>query len=145
MRAWREQTKAQSGLSRKDASYWFCVLLIGQYIFFILLRRHIFVFFTRILFFLSLMCSLLLACCYLVAHIVGLGAGANVFGAGTASEVAALKREGSQVLVIEPDTASATAIGLNPLDPATREPSAMAGRTQGRELAVPVAALWSPA
>ncbi len=71
MRAWREQTKAQSGLSRKDASYWFCVLLIGQYIFFILLRRHIFVFFTRILFFLSLMCSLLLACCYLVAHIVG--------------------------------------------------------------------------
>jgi hypothetical protein len=30
MRAWREQTKAQSGLSRKDASYWFCVLLIGQ-------------------------------------------------------------------------------------------------------------------
>src|SRR5258708_8108529 len=73
MRAWREQTKAQSGLSRKDASYWFCVLLIGEYIFFILLRRHIFVFFTRILFFLSLMCSLLLACCYLVAHIVGTG------------------------------------------------------------------------
>ncbi len=54
MRVWWEQTKAQSGLSLKNASYWFCVLLIGQcppywaiYLF-ILLRRHIFVFFTRI-------------------------------------------------------------------------------------------------
>ena len=72
-----------------------------------------------------------------------LGANANYFGVGTASESAALKREGSQVLVIEPDTASATAIGPNPLDPATREPSALAGRTQGRELSVSVAALWS--
>ncbi len=32
-----------------------------------------FVFFTRILSFLSLMRSLLIACCYLVAHIVGYG------------------------------------------------------------------------
>ncbi len=72
-----------------------------------------------------------------------LGANANYFGAGTASEAAALEREGSQVLVIAPDAASATAIGLNPLDPATREPSALAGRTQGCELAVSVAALWS--
>src|SRR6266487_2702006 len=72
MRAWWEQTLGQSGLSRKDASYWLCVLLIGHYLFIILLRRHIFVVFTRILSFLSLMCSLLLACCYLVAHIVGL-------------------------------------------------------------------------
>ncbi|HCF85153.1 MAG TPA: patatin [Ktedonobacter sp.] len=74
-----------------------------------------------------------------------LGANANYFGAGTASEAAALEREGSQVLVIEPDAASATAIGLNPLDPATREPSALAGRAQGRELAASVAALWSHA
>jgi NTE family protein len=74
-----------------------------------------------------------------------LGANANYFGAGTAEEAAALEREGSQVLVIAPDAASATAIGLNPLDPATREPSALAGRTQGRELAAPVAALWSHA
>jgi NTE family protein len=74
-----------------------------------------------------------------------LGANANFFGAGTTSEAAALKREGSHVLVIEPDTASAMAIGPNPLDPATREPSALAGRTQGRELAASVAALWSQA
>jgi len=49
------------------------------------------------------------------------------------------------VLVIAADAASATAIGLNLLDPATRHPSALAGRTQGRELAAPVAALWSHA
>jgi NTE family protein len=74
-----------------------------------------------------------------------LGANANYLGAGTAEEAAALEREGSQVLVIAPDAASATAIGLNPLDPATREPSALAGRTQGRVVAVQVAALWSDA
>jgi NTE family protein len=69
---------------------------------------------------------------------------ANYLGAGTAEEAAALQREGSQVLVIAPDAASAAAIGLNPLDPATREPSALAGRAQGRERAESVAALWSP-
>src|SRR5205807_535181 len=74
-----------------------------------------------------------------------LGANANYFGIGIASEAAALEREGSQVLVMAPDAASATAIGLNPLDPATREPSALAGRAQGHELAAPVAALWSQA
>jgi NTE family protein len=74
-----------------------------------------------------------------------LGANADYFGTGTTSEAAALEREGSQVLVIAPDAASAAAIGLNPLDPATREPSALAGRAQGHELATSVAALWSEA
>lgn len=74
-----------------------------------------------------------------------LGANANLFGTGPAKEAEALKREGSQVLVIEPDTASATAIGQNPLDPATRRPSAQAGHAQGRELASSVATFWLPA
>ena len=74
-----------------------------------------------------------------------LGANANYLGAGLDAEVAALKQEGSQVLVIAPDTASTTAIGMNPLDPATRQPSAQAGRAQGRGLATAVAALWSHA
>ena len=69
-----------------------------------------------------------------------IGEAANSFGTGTASEVAALEREGSWVLVITPHPASVAAIGLNP---AAREPSARAGRAQGRELAAPVAALWS--
>jgi NTE family protein len=71
------------------------------------------------------------------------GEAANFFGASTASEVVALEREGSRVLVITPDAASVAAIGLNPSDPVAREPSARAGRAQGRELAAPVAALWS--
>ncbi|MFC7867767.1 patatin-like phospholipase family protein [Streptomyces murinus] len=48
--------------------------------------------------------------------------------------VAALRAEGAEVLVVGPDDASTTAIGANPLDPATREPAARAGREQGREL-----------
>jgi NTE family protein len=68
-----------------------------------------------------------------------IGEAANYFGAGIASEVAALEREGSRVLVIAPDAASADV--LNPLDPAARAPSAVAGRAQGRELADSVAAL----
>ncbi|MFJ8092062.1 patatin-like phospholipase family protein [Streptomyces griseofuscus] len=48
--------------------------------------------------------------------------------------VAALRAEGAEVLVIGPDDASTSAIGANPLDPATRGPAARAGREQGREL-----------
>lgn len=71
-----------------------------------------------------------------------LGENAEYMG-GLNAEVVALRQDGSQVLVIGPDAASATAIGMNPLDPATREPSARAGRVQGRKLAMQVAALWS--
>ncbi|MFH8337604.1 patatin-like phospholipase family protein [Streptomyces sp. AM6-12] len=48
--------------------------------------------------------------------------------------IAALRAGGAEVLVIAPDEASATAIGPNPLDPATRTPAAQAGRAQGRAL-----------
>jgi NTE family protein len=46
--------------------------------------------------------------------------------------VARLRAEGSEVTVIVPDAASAAAIGVNPLDPATRTPASNAGRAQGR-------------
>lgn len=74
-----------------------------------------------------------------------LGANANFLGIGPDSEVVSLQQDGSKVLVIAPDAASTTAIGMNPLDPATREPSAQAGRVQGRGLSTEVAALWSHA
>jgi NTE family protein len=45
--------------------------------------------------------------------------------------VSRLRKDGSEVVVVEPDAASAAAIGLNPLDPATRTPAAKAGRAQG--------------
>jgi NTE family protein len=46
--------------------------------------------------------------------------------------VARLGADGSAVTVITPDEASAAAMGANPLDPATRNPAAHAGREQGR-------------
>jgi NTE family protein len=72
-----------------------------------------------------------------------LGANANFLGAGLDAEVAALEREGSQVLVIAPDVASASAISLNPLDPETRQPAALAGRAQGHDHATSVSAFWT--
>ncbi|GLZ14253.1 patatin [Actinomadura sp. NBRC 104425] len=45
-----------------------------------------------------------------------------------------LRASGAEVAVIEPDEASRTAIGPNPLDPSTRKPAAEAGRAQGRAL-----------
>jgi NTE family protein len=45
--------------------------------------------------------------------------------------VAELRAGGAEVTVIEPDKASREAVGLNPLDPATRLPAAEAGRAQG--------------
>ena len=45
-----------------------------------------------------------------------------------------LRSDGSEVMVITPDEASVAAIGINPLDPATRVPAAQAGRAQGRAL-----------
>ncbi len=43
-----------------------------------------------------------------------------------------LRSDGSKVTVIGPDEASVAAMGINPLDPATRVPAAQAGRAQGR-------------
>ncbi|MEU5597588.1 patatin-like phospholipase family protein [Streptomyces sp. NPDC020298] len=48
--------------------------------------------------------------------------------------VAQLRAQGAEVLVVEPDEPSLSAIGPNPLDPSTRGPAAEAGRTQGRTL-----------
>jgi NTE family protein len=48
----------------------------------------------------------------------------------------------ARVLVIRPDDASLAAIGANPLDPATRQPAAQAGRAQGHAVAPAVKDLW---
>jgi NTE family protein len=48
-----------------------------------------------------------------------------------------LRVQGAEVAVIAPDAPSAAAIGDNPLNPATRTPSATAGRAQGRTLTLP--------
>lgn len=48
----------------------------------------------------------------------------------------------AKVLVLRPDEAALAAMGLNPLDPATAQPSAQAGRAQAEALADDVRELW---
>jgi NTE family protein len=62
---------------------------------------------------------------------------------GLDQQVRALEEQGAKVAVVRPDDGSVTAIGVNPLDPATREPAARAGREQGRAEAARVAQFWS--
>jgi NTE family protein len=54
-------------------------------------------------------------------------------GTDLASEVEALRKQGSRVGVITPDADSQAAMGTNQMDPATRVPAARAGFTQGKQ------------
>jgi len=55
------------------------------------------------------------------------------WGTDLASEVDALRKQGSHVEVITPDTDSRAAMGTNQMDPATRIPAARAGFAQGKQ------------
>ena len=59
-------------------------------------------------------------------------------GAELESEVEALRRQGSHVVVITPDPDSRAAMGTNQMDPATRIPAARAGFAQGKQEAARV-------
>ncbi len=59
-------------------------------------------------------------------------------GADLASQVEALREQGSHVEVITPDADSRTAMGTNQMDPATRIPAARAGFAQGKQEATRV-------
>jgi NTE family protein len=59
-------------------------------------------------------------------------------GADLASQVEALREEGSHVEVITPDADSRAAMGTNQMDPATRIPAARAGFAQGKQEATRV-------
>jgi NTE family protein len=54
------------------------------------------------------------------------------WGNDLASQVEALRKQGSRVEVITPDDDSRAAMGVNQMDPATRIPSARAGFAQGK-------------
>lgn len=58
-------------------------------------------------------------------------------------QIERLRAAGSVVEVITPDEASRTAISDNPLDPATRTPSGLAGLAQGKAEAARITAFWS--
>src|SRR5215475_16127174 len=59
-------------------------------------------------------------------------------GADLASQVEALREQGSRVEVITPDADSRAAMGTNQMDPATRVPAACAGFAQGKQEATSV-------
>jgi NTE family protein len=59
-------------------------------------------------------------------------------GADLASQVEALRKQGSRVAVITPDADSRAALGTNQMDPATRIPAARAGFAQGTQEATRV-------
>jgi NTE family protein len=60
------------------------------------------------------------------------------WGTDLASEVEALRKQGSRVEVITPDADSLAAMGTNQMDPATRIPAARAGFAQGKQEATRV-------
>ena len=55
------------------------------------------------------------------------------WGTDLESQVEALRKQGSRVVVITPDADSRAAMGTNQMDPATRIPAARAGFTQGKQ------------
>ena len=55
------------------------------------------------------------------------------WGTDLASQVEALRKQGSRVVVITPDADSRAAMGTNQMDPATRIPAARAGFAQGKQ------------
>jgi NTE family protein len=63
------------------------------------------------------------------------------WGTDLASQVEALRKQGSRVEVITPDAGSRAAMGTNQMDPATRIPAARAGFTQGKQEATRLAFL----
>jgi NTE family protein len=63
------------------------------------------------------------------------------WGTDLASQVEALRKQGSRVEVITPDADSRAAMGTNQMDPATRIPAARAGFTQGKQEATRLAFL----
>ena len=69
---------------------------------------------------------------------------AEMSGFGPALPAAQLAELGeARIHVVYADEGSLAAIGANPLDPASRVPSAHAGREQGQRLAVEIANFWN--
>ncbi len=69
------------------------------------------------------------------------GPAGSPLGPGLDEELEILRRHGD-VHVVRADEAATRAFGTNPLDPATREPSARAGRQQADAELAPLRAFW---
>jgi NTE family protein len=66
----------------------------------------------------------------------------EITGESLEQQVETLKSAGGKTYLVEPDDASKTAIGLNPLAPETRTPAAKAGRSQAHAIAEDIARFW---
>jgi NTE family protein len=66
---------------------------------------------------------------------------ASPLGPSLADELRPVEESG-QVFVVAPDEATAALFGINPLDPSTRRPSALAGREAGEAIVDQVKQLW---
>jgi NTE family protein len=66
----------------------------------------------------------------------------EVTGDTLEQQIETLKSAGGKTYLVEPDEASKSAIGLNPLAPETRIPAANAGRSQGHAIAQDIASFW---
>jgi len=66
----------------------------------------------------------------------------EMWGGLLKKQIETLKKAGGKVLAIEPDKSSRSAIGTNPLSPATRKPAAEAGYNQGQNVAAEIASFW---
>jgi NTE family protein len=67
----------------------------------------------------------------------------EVTGESLEQQVETLRSAGGKTYLVEPDEASKSAIGLNPLAPETRTPAATAGRNQAHDIAKDIAFFWS--
>ena len=68
----------------------------------------------------------------------------EVTGDTLEQQIETLKSAGGKIYLVEPDEASKSAIGINPLAPETRIPAGNAGRSQGHAIAEDIARFWSP-
>jgi NTE family protein len=68
----------------------------------------------------------------------------EITGESLEQQVETLRSAGGKTYLVEPDEASKSAIGLNPLAPETRTPAATAGRRQAHDIAKDIALFWSP-
>jgi NTE family protein len=66
----------------------------------------------------------------------------RIGGGGLNEQIETLQQAGGKTLLVNPDSKSRRAIGLNPLSPDTRRPAAEAGRKQGQHIAADLAAFW---
>ncbi len=66
----------------------------------------------------------------------------RIGGGGLNEQIEVLEQAGGKTCLVNPDSKSRRAIGLNPLSPETRRPAAQAGRKQGQRIAGDLAAFW---